>query len=161
MRLVWVQQWTVLPVIVEDREMMDDTIQRGRLPGAGQQVDPSMRSRLSDSEGPSSTRQFLPSFFVRPFSLDGRYTPNRIPLIFLTARQKMHLPRILPMISTDMELLFNNRFQVVHLSTFRATSLGGDNLLERSACLGWLGPYLIISLRCLDNCRTTISSASS
>ncbi len=56
MRLIWVQQWTVLPVIVEDREMAEEAVQRGRLPGGGQQMDPSARNRLSDSEGPSPTR---------------------------------------------------------------------------------------------------------
>ncbi len=64
MRLVWVQQWTVLPVIVEDREMVDENVQRGRLPVGGQQIDPSARSRLglSDGEGPLPSRSSMPSF---------------------------------------------------------------------------------------------------
>ncbi len=56
MRLLWVQQWTVLPVIVEDREMAEEAVQRGRLPVGGQLVDPSARNRLSDKEGPLPTR---------------------------------------------------------------------------------------------------------
>ncbi len=62
MRLIWVQQWTVLPVIVEDREMAEEAAQRGRLPVGGQQVDPSARNRLSGSEGPLPTRPSLISF---------------------------------------------------------------------------------------------------
>lgn len=67
MRLIWVQQWTVLPVIVEDREMAEEAVQRGRLPVGGQQGDPSARNRLSDSEGPLPTRTSLVSRLV-PFS---------------------------------------------------------------------------------------------
>ena len=63
MRVVWVPQWTVLPVIVEDRAMVEESVHRGRLPVGGQQVDPSMRNRLSESERSLSTRQFAPSSF--------------------------------------------------------------------------------------------------
>ena len=57
MRLVWVQQWTVLPVIVEDQEMVDENGQRGRLPAGGQQTELSARSQLSDGKRPL----FIPS----------------------------------------------------------------------------------------------------
>ena len=59
MRLMWVQQWAVLPVIVEDREMLEDNGQGGRLPPGGQpMVDPSARARLSEREGPFQLRTF-------------------------------------------------------------------------------------------------------
>ena len=60
MRLMWVQQWAVLPVIVEDREMLEDNGQGGRLPPGGQPMDPSARARLSEREGPFQPRTFLP-----------------------------------------------------------------------------------------------------
>ncbi|KAL6716281.1 hypothetical protein ACLMJK_005847 [Lecanora helva] len=81
MRLVWVPQWTVLPVIVEDREMVDENIQRGRLPIAGQQMDPSIPRRLSDGEGPLSTLEFPDrstenvSFCNAPYHVN----PNGVP----------------------------------------------------------------------------------
>ncbi|KAK4698037.1 hypothetical protein P7C71_g129, partial [Lecanoromycetidae sp. Uapishka_2] len=53
MRLLWVQQWTVLPVIVEDGAMSDENSQQtGRLLPGGQAMDPSARQRLSEREGP-------------------------------------------------------------------------------------------------------------
>ena len=59
MRLVWVQQWAVLPVIVEDREMVEENSgQGGRLPPGGQPMDPSAR-RLSEREGTFQPRTFL------------------------------------------------------------------------------------------------------
>ena len=57
MRLVWVPQWTVLPVIVEDREMFDENVQRGRLPGLGQPMESLTRNRLNDNEGALLPRQ--------------------------------------------------------------------------------------------------------
>lgn len=52
MRVMWVQQWAVMPVIVEDREMLEDNGQGGRLPPGGQPMDPSRGARLSEREGP-------------------------------------------------------------------------------------------------------------
>ena len=61
MRLLWVQ--TVLPVIVEDREMADENVQSGRLPPGVQAVDPA-RTRISEKEGSSAPRTLcLPSIF--------------------------------------------------------------------------------------------------
>lgn len=68
MRVIWVQQWTVLPVIVEDREMGDNNVQRGRVPVGGQQMDPSAPSRLSDSEARLPTRESILSFLIRKLS---------------------------------------------------------------------------------------------
>lgn len=64
MRVLWVPQWTVLPVIVEDREMVEENLQRGRLPVVGQQMDPLARNRLGDSEGSLPQRQFIISFSI-------------------------------------------------------------------------------------------------
>lgn len=64
MRLLWVQQWTVLPVIVEDGAMGDENIQQsGRLLHGGQAVDPSMRQRVGEREGHLTSRTTL--FFLR------------------------------------------------------------------------------------------------
>ena len=46
-------------MIVEDREMLEDNGQGGRLP-PGQPMDPSARARLSEREGPFQPRTFLP-----------------------------------------------------------------------------------------------------
>lgn len=57
MRLLWVQQWAVLPVIVEDRDMADENVQGGGgLPLGSQAVEPLARSRLGEREGPSQAR---------------------------------------------------------------------------------------------------------
>ena len=85
MRLMWVQQWAVLPVIVEDRDMLDDNGQGGRLPPGGQPMDPSARARLSEREGPFQPRTSLPypvilywhlhillSFHFRPSSVNAK-----------------------------------------------------------------------------------------
>lgn len=58
MRVLWVQHWTVMPVIVEDREMAEEAAQRGRLP-ASQHMDLSSRNDLIDTEGPSPHRTCL------------------------------------------------------------------------------------------------------
>ena len=65
MRLMWVQQWAVLPVIVEDREMLEDNGQGGRLPPGGHPMDPSARARLSEREGPFQPCTF-PSLLCHP-----------------------------------------------------------------------------------------------
>lgn len=62
MRLLWVQHWTVMPVIIEDRELAEEAAQRGRLPASGQQMDLSSRNAFGDIEGPSPPRTCLISF---------------------------------------------------------------------------------------------------
>lgn len=65
MRVLWVQQWTVLPVIVEDRDMGDENLQQsGRLPLGGLAMDPSARNRLSEREGPLPPRTIFLSFLL-------------------------------------------------------------------------------------------------
>lgn len=59
MRLLWVQQWAVLPVIVEDRDMVEENLQGGGLP----QVEPSTRTRLGERERPTQARRRFPFFF--------------------------------------------------------------------------------------------------
>ena len=50
MRLVWVPQWTVLPVIVEDRAMGDEHYQRSQLPSHGPANETSVDTlRLNDT----------------------------------------------------------------------------------------------------------------
>ena len=44
MRLVWVPQWTVLPVILEDHRMVEES-GTGNVPAGVQQADPSLHSR--------------------------------------------------------------------------------------------------------------------
>ena len=51
MQLLWIQYWTALPVIVEDRDMSDGGQMGGRMPPATFPLDPSGQYRLNDSEG--------------------------------------------------------------------------------------------------------------
>ncbi|KAL2046018.1 hypothetical protein N7G274_001465 [Stereocaulon virgatum] len=81
MRLVWVQQWAVLPVIVEDREMVEDNGhgQSGRLPPGGQAMDPSARARLSDREGPLPPPDASHGNLPYEFQLQGATPQQQIP----------------------------------------------------------------------------------
>jgi len=54
MRLVWLQQWTVLPVVVEDRDMTDDNLHLGR-------GDPQIRNKLTEKDAGKTT---LPQTFI-------------------------------------------------------------------------------------------------
>ena len=75
MRLMWVQQWAILPVIVEDRNhnIMEENVHAGGLPPGSQSVEPSARNRLGERERPTQARMtlfsFLSSFlsFLPPF----------------------------------------------------------------------------------------------
>ncbi|KAL9126069.1 MAG: hypothetical protein Q9217_004827 [Psora testacea] len=91
MRLVWVPQWTVLPVIVEDRVMVDDDAQRGRVSTTAGQT-PDTRARAGEHND-SSAASYLPGgntpyeFHVQgatpqqqspsgqPFNLPGQHDP--------------------------------------------------------------------------------------
>lgn len=53
MRLLWVQQWAVLPVIVENRDMVEENVQ-----GVPQTVDTSARTRLDERDRPTQIRGF-------------------------------------------------------------------------------------------------------
>ena len=61
MRLVWVPQWTVLPVILEDNRMVDDNESRSG-PAGGQSLDPSGNQRMADGGLRSGSRMYNPSF---------------------------------------------------------------------------------------------------
>lgn len=57
MQIIWIQQWTALPVIVEDAEMNEGNVPGGGRLLLGQQGgDPSAPPKLSEKEGypPSS-----------------------------------------------------------------------------------------------------------
>ena len=56
MPFLWVQQWAVLPVIVEDRDMAEENVQGGGLPPGSQTVDASARNRLGERERPTQAR---------------------------------------------------------------------------------------------------------
>lgn len=61
MHLLWVQQLAVLPVIVEDRNIMEESVQGGGLPLESQSVEASARSRLGERERPTTqARRFHP-----------------------------------------------------------------------------------------------------
>ena len=53
MRLLWVQQWAVLPVIVEDRDMVEENVQ-----GVPHTVETSARTRLDERDRPTQIRGF-------------------------------------------------------------------------------------------------------
>jgi len=57
MQLLWVQYWTALPVIVEDRDMSDESQAGGRMPLGAFPVDTSgqYQYRPGDSEGNTRT----------------------------------------------------------------------------------------------------------
>lgn len=56
MQLLWIQYWTALPVIVEDRDMNDGSQLGGRMASSTFPLDPSSQYRLSESE--EDTRTF-------------------------------------------------------------------------------------------------------
>jgi len=55
MQLLWVQYWTALPVIVEDRDMTDESQAGGRMPLGAFPIDTSGQYRPGDSEGNTRT----------------------------------------------------------------------------------------------------------
>lgn len=55
MQLLWVQYWTALPVIVEDRDMSDESQAGGRMPLGVFPIDTSGQYRPGDSEGDTRT----------------------------------------------------------------------------------------------------------
>ncbi len=57
MQLLWIQYWTALPVIVEDRDMSDGGQTGQRIPPGTIPIDPSTQYRPSESEG--NTRMFI------------------------------------------------------------------------------------------------------
>ena len=62
MHLLWVQQLAVLPVIVEDRDMVEENVQGGGLPLESQTVESSAR-RLGERERPTQARR-LPTLLL-------------------------------------------------------------------------------------------------
>ena len=51
MQVIWIQQWTALPVIMEGQES-DGGASGGRMPPGGQiAVDPSMLQKISEKDG--------------------------------------------------------------------------------------------------------------
>ena len=54
MRLVWVPQWTVMPVIVEDRAVVDDNAQRAGMSSAGQALNASFQDKQDDHNDSSA-----------------------------------------------------------------------------------------------------------
>ena len=51
MQLIWIQQWTALPVIVEDLEMSDGSAPEGRQLMGQQSVDPSAVQKWIEKKG--------------------------------------------------------------------------------------------------------------
>ena len=64
MHLLWVQQLAVLPVIIEDRNIMEQNVQGGGLPLESQTVETSARNRLGESERPAQACTLLQPFFL-------------------------------------------------------------------------------------------------
>ena len=54
MPLVWVQYWTTLPVVVEDRVMSDRSHSGGRISSGAERMDAIPQHRLSDREDSGS-----------------------------------------------------------------------------------------------------------
>ena len=67
MHVLWVQQLAVLPVIVEDRDMVEENVQSGGLPPGSHTVDPSARSRIGERERPTQARRLF--LFLQPSPL--------------------------------------------------------------------------------------------
>ena len=69
MRLVWVPQWTVLPVIVEDRAMGDENAERPRLASNAPGMDTVSGGRLGKHDTPMSCKlqSALDDDFARSF----------------------------------------------------------------------------------------------
>lgn len=70
MRIVWVPQWTVLPVILEDQRMTSDSGSGGRLPSGSQPAEPLAHARPTDNSNPvgSSMCPFAGSSEFAPMS---------------------------------------------------------------------------------------------
>ncbi len=64
MQLLWVQQLAVLPVIVEDRDMVEENVQGGGLPLESQIVDPSARNRIGERDRPTQARRLSILLFL-------------------------------------------------------------------------------------------------
>ena len=56
MQLLWVQQLAVLPIILEDRDMLDENMQGRGLPLESQTVEPSARIRVGERERSAQAR---------------------------------------------------------------------------------------------------------
>ena len=148
-------------MIVEDREMLQDNGQGGRLPPGGQPMDPSARARLSEREGPFQPRTFLPY----PPSFIGIFPSFQlfISSVVLSDQQQMPLPVMPNMTSIRREPLPNHNFRVANLSICPhnkalATSWVEDSLPAHSACLVWLERCQTINLRHLRRCRIMINN---
>ena len=55
MPLMWVQYWTALPIVVEDRAMAEESQSGGRSLSWGHPADPSLQHRLADGESNAQT----------------------------------------------------------------------------------------------------------
>lgn len=166
MRLLWVQQWTVLPVIVEDGAMGDENFQQsgsGGLPLGGQAVDPPARNRLSEREGPSPARTTLPSFHLS--SLYSKKPHQYIQIDLLSRQQIMSVLVIIHMAFICREPLPSSTFLVANhsmrlVNRVAVISWVEDSLQALSACLAWLERCPITSLQHNRKCPSTINSAS-
>lgn len=59
MQVIWIQQWTALPVIMEGQEMNEGSVSGGRLSLGQVPVDPSTLQEISENEGyPASSKSW-------------------------------------------------------------------------------------------------------
>lgn len=119
MRLLWVQQWAVLPVIVENRDMVEQNVQGGGLPPGSQTVEPLARTRLEDRERPTQTRGFpILHFFILSPSLCCHLHHFFFPQD-LIIKQTMFPPGMFPMSSRCRWQLLSSKSRVANLSVHR------------------------------------------
>ena len=82
MRLVWVPQWTVLPVIVEDRAMGEDNVDSSRLPLQGSSEGALHGSGLGNYDDSSAGRKF----YISPTAAETHGTSSQHSKTALTSR---------------------------------------------------------------------------
>lgn len=166
MRLVWVQQWAVLPVIVEDRDMVEDNGhgQSGRLPPGGQAMDPSARARLSDREGPLPPR--TSDSYTLSFPICLHLFTFSICSSILSQQQQMPPMAISHMTFSCKGPVPSSKFPVATRSTCpdnnraQATNWGEDSLRALSACLAWSQRCKTTNILRLRRCRILINNNS-
>lgn len=65
MPLLWVQYWTALPIVVEDRDMSDAGNVGGRLPSGPCSIDPSTQFRPGEGDSPPPSSMSIHEILLR------------------------------------------------------------------------------------------------
>ena len=139
MPLIWVQYWTALPVVVEDRGMSDRSHSGGRISSAGERIDPVPQHRLSDRE--DSASRGTP--FTRCFQDSGRPLSSRV---VLTINQLISQAAIPPLNSPKAPWQHNTIIPVAR-PLQRQGNILQHTQVGHSICLAWLVRCLIMPLR--------------